>query len=243
MADLAGADALVLEGVSVRFGGVAALQEVSLSVGAGTAVGVIGPNGAGKTTLLNAASGFVQPKAGRVLVGGADLTTRSAANRALRGLGRTFQTPRLFPGMTVHDNLAVVAHRRRGEGLSPAEALEITGARHLADAPVERLVAGERRFVELARSLMLGPVVLLLDEPATGLRDAEVDTLVSSLRRLGDEHGLALLVISHDMRVIDECCEAVVVLDRGSVLARGTPDEIRREPRVVEAYFGTEAAD
>jgi branched-chain amino acid transport system ATP-binding protein len=233
---------LALEDVSVRFGGVAAVSGVSLRVPAGAAVGVIGPNGAGKTTLLNVVSGFVRPNAGRVSFLGGDVTRWTPARRARAGIGRTFQVPRPFPEMTTRENLTVVAGQRpeHREALTADAAMALTGITELADRSVEHLVAGERRFAEIARALMLGPQVLLLDEPATGLRDAEVDALTVVVNRLVGDVGVSVLVISHDMRVINECCTTVVALDVGRVLIEGDPETVRHDPRVVEAYFGSE---
>jgi ABC-type branched-subunit amino acid transport system ATPase component len=226
---------LALEDVSVRFGGVTALAGVSVTVPARCAVGVIGPNGAGKTTLLNVASGLVRPSEGRITLGGTDVTAMSATKRAVAGIGRTFQTPRLFPGLTVAENLKVVDRRRRRQQLfTAAEALAVTGVPDLENVPAERLQAGQRRFVELARSLMLSPAMVLLDEPATGLRDAEVATLTRCLTGLVETEAISLLVISHDMRVINEACQHVVVLDRGQVLAEGSPQAVRNDPAVIE---------
>ena len=232
---------LKVERLSVRFGGVHALADVCVDVESHTAVGVIGPNGAGKTTLLNAISGFVRTTSGRITLDGLDLSNMAATKRATSGLGRTFQTPRLFPGLTVTENLKVV--ERRGRHRSPvpiSEALEITGARHLAAVAVENLQAGERRFVEIARTLMLSPSVVLLDEPATGLRDTEVTALTECLRTIISATGASILVISHDMRVINEACDSVVALDQGQVVTSGHIDDVRSDPRVVEAYFGSE---
>jgi ABC-type branched-subunit amino acid transport system ATPase component len=237
------APVLRLEDLSVRFGGVAALEAVSFGVRPGEILGVIGPNGAGKTTLLNVVSGFVRPSRGEVRLGDVALLRRRAPDRARLGVGRTFQTPQLFEGMTVRENLAVTGrqHRRGAEYLQTveevAEFVEITD---LLEVPVSRLTAGGRRFAEVARALMLRPLVLLLDEPATGLHDSEVVQIGAIIRRLSEQHTIAALLISHNMDIVNDSCSKVVAIDGGQVLATGTPAEIRRHPEVVHAYFGTE---
>jgi branched-chain amino acid transport system ATP-binding protein len=233
---------LSIEAITVRFGGVTALDDVSIEVPAGVAVGVIGPNGAGKTTMLNAVCGYVRPSSGTTAFEGQDITRWSPARRARAGIGRTFQVPRLFPEMTARDNLSVVDMQRprQREALGIDEALAVVGITHLGDRDVDHLVAGERRFVEVARALMLGPRLLLLDEPATGLRDAEVESLSGVINHLVGERAVAVLLISHDMRVINDCCTRVVVLEGGEVLMVGDPETVRSDPRVIDAYFGSE---
>ncbi len=234
---------LGLEDLSVRFGGVAALEGVTFDVHAGEILGVIGPNGAGKTTLLNVISGFVRPSRGEVRLGNVALLRRRAPDRARLGVGRTFQTPQLFEGMTVRENLAVTGrqHRRGAEYFQTvdevAEFVEITD---LLEVPVSRLTAGGRRFVEVGRALMLRPLVLLLDEPATGLHDSEVAQIGAIIRRVSGERRVAALLISHNMDIVNDSCSKVVAIDGGQVLAVGTPGEIRHHPEVVHAYFGTD---
>jgi ABC-type branched-subunit amino acid transport system ATPase component len=229
--------------VAVRFGGVAALDGLSFDVERGEILGIIGPNGAGKTTLLNVISGFVRPNRGSVRLDGADVLRRPPAERARRGLGRTFQTPRLFPGLTLAQNLDVTRRQRRraGTGLdSVEEVLAVAGLADLRDVTVEHLTAGERRFAEVARALMLRPVLLLLDEPATGLHDPEIHQLGRLLKLLGSEHDLTSLLISHNMTIVNDCCARVIAMDVGRLLATGTPSEVRNNPAVVAAYFGSE---
>jgi branched-chain amino acid transport system ATP-binding protein len=238
-----GSPILEISEVAVRFGGVAALDGVTFDVLHDQVLGVIGPNGAGKTTLLNVISGFVRPSRGRVLLEGNEIARRSPADRARRGLGRTFQTPRLFPRLTVAENLVVAQRQRKRSHAtlgSITDILELVGILDLAEVESERLTSGERRFAEIARTLILAPAVLLLDEPGTGLRDSEIQTLSDLLNQLRNDHDLSALVISHNMDIVTNCCSDVIVMDAGRVIARGTPAEIRRDPVVVQAYFGSE---
>jgi branched-chain amino acid transport system ATP-binding protein len=233
---------LQVRDITVRFGGVTALDAVSLDVADGEVVGVIGPNGAGKTTLLNAISGFVVAQAGSITLDGTTLKpSLPAARRARLGLGRTFQVPRLFKGLTVAENLEVAASggTRRAVGDLPGRCLEAVGAAHLADTLVDRLDAGDQRFVELARCLATKPSIVLLDEPATGLRDGEVDRLSHILSGIKESFGCSVLTISHDMRIIERCCARVVMLDFGRLVIDGTPTEVCNAPQVLAAYLGT----
>jgi branched-chain amino acid transport system ATP-binding protein len=231
---------LECRGLTVRFGGVTALDGVDLTVEEGRIVGIIGPNGAGKSTTLNVVSGYVRPNAGCVRLAGRDLQTDSPRRRALLGLGRTFQTARPFAGLSVRENLEIVQYQaaRRCRFGSVSEVLAECGLVAVAGADASRLTAGDRRFVELARALMLDPSLLLLDEPTTGLRDHEVDRLGGLLTRLRTEWGIGGLVVSHDMRLIADVCERVVAFDFGAVMAEGTPAEIRSDAAVVRTYLG-----
>jgi ABC-type branched-subunit amino acid transport system ATPase component len=244
---------LQLDGVRVAFGGVVALSDLSLEIAVGDIVGIIGPNGAGKSTLLNAVSGFVSLGAGRIVLDGdVELSDLSPAQRARRGVGRTFQTPQMFPGLTVAESLDVVARqgrrrrrkqRQTGAALSATEVLELCGIADVADVRSEHLTSGHRRFAELARALMLSPHLLLLDEPATGLRTNEIHDFGAVLRTLQRNYSIASVLVSHDMQIIYDCCSAVVVVNEGSVLTSGTPTEVRRNPAVIEAYFGEVTVD
>jgi branched-chain amino acid transport system ATP-binding protein len=237
-------DVLHVTGLLVRFGGVVALDDVSLGVPSGAIAGVIGPNGAGKSTLMNAISGFVKPKSGTVSFEGHDISRVAPHERARLGLGRTFQVPRLYRGLTVAENIEVVrrqvSRRRPLPGIN--EVLTMCGVADLAESTVERLDAGQQRFVEIARTLAMAPKLMLLDEPATGLRDAEVDQLGNLLLRARDERGTATLVISHDMRVIHQACDIVTMLDFGAVITTGNPVEVCSDPRVITAYLGDDQA-
>jgi branched-chain amino acid transport system ATP-binding protein len=233
---------LSLRGVSVAFGTVAVLWDVDLDVDEAGAVGLVGPNGAGKTTLLNVASGFVHPRSGRVVLDGQDVTHLPPPKRARLGLGRTFQTPILFDGLTLAQNLHTAGRMRRvgrNGGVTNDEALEITGLRHVARRRVELLTNYERRLAEIARALMLAPRVLMLDEPATGLRESEVEELSALLNETRQRLRLALVIVSHDMLMVRTCCPTMVVLDAGTVIASGSPEDVLRQAAVIDAYLGS----
>ncbi|GLV99287.1 ABC transporter ATP-binding protein [Streptomyces lavendulae] len=245
-------------GVGVRFGGVRALTGVDLGVRAGEVCGLIGPNGAGKTTLFDVLSGIRRPDRGRILLDGVDVTRRSPVWRARHGVRRTFQRRQLFGQLSVADNVLVAQEWRGGGGGLAADLLAAPGRRARERARRERgeallaecgigelgpsyaggLPAGRGRMVELARAVADGPRVLLLDEPASGLSGAERERLAAVVRRLAGEEGCAVLLVEHDVAFVMELCARVVVLDLGTVLAEGTPAEIRADSLVREAYLG-----
>jgi branched-chain amino acid transport system ATP-binding protein len=250
--------ALELRGVSVRFGRLDAVQDVSLSVHAGEIVGLIGPNGAGKTVTFNVASGLQRPRSGRVLIDGVDVTSLPAYQRAHLGLARTFQLPQLFAGMTVVENLTVAAHRfttggilsdalifplRRAAQLEAREraeaVLRFLGLEELAERDVTSIPIGITRLVELARALCLRPRVLLLDEPASGLDSHETRDFVELIAGIRATLGCGVLLVEHDMDVIMPLCDEIVVMSAGERIASGTPDEIRRNQAVLDAYLGS----
>jgi branched-chain amino acid transport system ATP-binding protein len=243
--------------VSISFGGVRALGDVSLEVERGEIVGVIGPNGAGKTTLLNVVCGLNVPDRGRVALAGTPITGRKPSEIARLGLGRTFQASRLFAGMSVLENVMTGLHLRSRAGLfaaafrSPAmrdeeagmraralEALEFAGMRDLASRPGHALSFGQQRIVEIARTLISEPKVVLLDEPAVGLSPTRVEELDALLRRIREERGVTLVMIEHVIRLVMGVSDRVVVLNSGQKIAEGEPDAIRRNPEVIEAYLG-----
>jgi ABC-type branched-subunit amino acid transport system ATPase component len=253
---------LELSGISVRFGAFDAVRDVSFAVHAGEIVGLIGPNGAGKTVTFNVASGLERPRAGRVLVDGADVTGMPAHARARLGLARTFQLAQLFAGMTVVENLAVAAHRFTSGGIlsdaliypmrraallearERAEAvLRFLGLEALADLDVGSIPIGVTRLVELARALCLRPRVLLLDEPASGLDSHETRDLAELIAGIRSVLGCSVLIVEHDMDVIMPLCDEVVVMSEGQLIASGTPAEIRENPDVLKAYLGSIATD
>ena len=244
---------LDVSGLTVRFGAVRAVNDVSISVAGGEVVGLIGPNGSGKTTLIDAVTGFVAAEAGTVSFNGVEVTHFGAVRRSRLGLGRTFQALELFPGMTVSDNLRVASDtgRRRDyfidlvhpgrSGLSPT-ALAVAQALELNDELEQRpedLPFGRRRLVAIARAVAARPSVLLLDEPAAGLGPEDTVDLGRLVRRLADELGLAVLVVEHDINLVTDICDRVVVLDRGSVIGAGPPRKVLEEPAVALAYLGT----
>ncbi|WP_188194569.1 ABC transporter ATP-binding protein [Nonomuraea sp. SYSU D8015] len=245
---------LAVEGVSVAFGGVRALDQVSFEVAAGQVCGVIGPNGAGKTTLFDVVSGLRRPSAGRVSVAGRDLTGVSPVKRARGGLRRTFQRTQVFGRLTVADNvLAALDWHGGGGGLAAdlvgwpgrrrrerkrrervAEVLELCGLTRLRDAYAAALPVGQRRLVELARALADRPELLLLDEPTSGLDAGQTARLGEVVRALET----TVLLVEHDMGFVMDTCDRIVVLDLGRVIAAGAPAEIREDPVVRAAYLG-----
>jgi branched-chain amino acid transport system ATP-binding protein len=233
-----GAPALEVAHVSVHFGGVAALSDVSLRAEAGTVTGLIGPNGAGKTTLFNVITGLQRPDRGSVSLGAADVTRKGTYRRARLGLARTFQRLELFSSLSAADNVRVGLEAFGHAAPSAAAGLlERVGVGEEAAAPVSSLPTGSARLVELARALSTEPKVLLLDEPCSGLDERETDALGRLLASLAAE-GRAIVLVEHDTDLVLRICATVHVLDFGQVIASGPPDEIRRDRAVQEAYLG-----
>jgi ABC-type branched-subunit amino acid transport system ATPase component len=236
--------ALVVNDVSVRFGGLQALDSVALEVASGEVHGLIGPNGAGKTTLFNVITGLQRPTQGRVHLGPHDVTGARPHVRARLGLGRTFQRLELFGTLSARENVQMAAEvqpHRRTNGRSPAEEalyqLERVGILHVADEPTDSLPTGLARLVEMARALATGPAVLLLDEPSSGLNAEETHGLGQVLQQLASE-GVGVLLVEHDMALVMAICARVDVLDNGQVIARGDPGSVRANPLVQKAYLG-----
>ena len=250
------------DAVGLRFGGISALDGVDVVVRQGEIVGLLGPNGAGKTTLFNVIGGLLRPDEGRVLLDERDITELLPYERAAAGMGRTFQQVRLFRGLTVFENLLVAQHRHllggtisamlrlpsraRDERLAAERAeavLDLVDLRPWRNALPEHLSYGTLRFLELAAALSLGPRLLLLDEPASGIAQKEVEALGPMLARIRDEWGCSILLIEHDMTLLLSVAEWIYALDLGLVIAEGPPDRVVEDHRVLESYLGRTRRD
>ena len=246
--------ALSAQALSVSFGGVKALVDVDLEVTEGKLVGLIGPNGAGKTTFIDAITGFVRAR-GRVELAGRDVSRLAPHERARSGLARTWQASELFDDLTVGENLAVASERPSmwgaakellwkapSDGAPARDALAVVGLDGARDKLPAQLSQGERKLVGVARALTAQPRVVCLDEPAAGLDSAESEQLGRRLRQVVGG-GTAMLLVDHDMGLVLSVCDWIVVLEFGKVIATGTPDQVRGDRRVVEAYLGSAGAE
>ena len=231
--------ALEVASVTVRFGGLLALERVDLTAEAGTITGLIGPNGAGKTTLFNVVCGMQAPREGRVRIDGRDVTKLAPFKRARAGLARTFQRLEPFGLLTVHENVrlaADIAGRHHPDGVAD-QLLERLRIVELGPQRADRLPTGQARLVELARALATSPTVLLLDEPASGQDEHETAAFSGLLRDIAAD-GVAVVLVEHDIQLVMDVCEQVHVLDLGRVLASGPPSEVQRDEAVLAAYLG-----
>jgi ABC-type branched-subunit amino acid transport system ATPase component len=244
---------LETEGLSKRFEGLVAVDAVDLRIDAGEIRGVVGPNGAGKTTMFNLVSGLYRVSGGRIRLGGRDVTEAAPHLRAAAGLGRSYQTPQIFPDLSVFDNVAVGLGAIRPPSLRDAllgrrrdwdqmrtrveETLDFLGVPAGSAAAAGSLSFGDQKRLEIGRALIGGPRVLLLDEPAAGLNRGEIDRLAELVQTIR-ARGVTVVLIEHNMKLVMGLCGVITVLDFGRKIAEGTADEVRRDPRVITAYLG-----
>ena len=253
---------LKIDGLTKFFGGLRAVHDFNVHIKEGELVGLIGPNGAGKTTIFNMITGIYPVSSGTVLFEDEDITDLPAHEVTHLGIGRTFQNIRIFPNLTVLDNVRVAYHPHasynvfdgilrsgrfgRGEKEMTDRALQflsVFGLEKYQDSLAANLPYGEQRRMEIARALATEPDLLLLDEPAAGMNPGEIVELMDLIHFIRDRFDLTILLIEHQMRVVMGICEWITVIDFGEIIARGTPDEIRDNPQVVEAYLGTRASE
>jgi branched-chain amino acid transport system ATP-binding protein len=248
---------LRVDDLQKRFGGLVATDHASFAVERGSITGLIGPNGAGKSTIFNLVSGFYEPDGGTVVVNGADVTGKSPHEVADEGLVRTFQTPRKLEGMTVREAMLVGPREQPGESflrlftdpeaVKAAETANIEAAHrmletfeidHLATQPATDISGGQMKLVELARAMLAEPDLLLLDEPVAGVNPTLANKLREHIARLNEQEDVTLCIIEHDMEFIMNLADPIIVLDQGSVLVEGSPDAVRADDRVIDAYLG-----
>ena len=239
-----------------RFGGITAVGDVSFDVRQGEILGLIGPNGAGKTTMFDLLAGSVAPTSGEITLNGTPVAGEAAHRRIGRGLGRTFQIPRPFPNLTLLDNVMLAAQDQSGarllsnflrtwqvteqERAAHSKAMELLDLVHLtrlAHEPARVLSGGQRKLLELARVMMADPALILLDEPAAGVNATLLETIIDRIRDI-NQRGVTFLLIEHNIDMVTRLCHRVLVMASGQLLCEGTPEEVARDPRVIEAYLG-----
>lgn len=232
-------DVLATDGLTKSFAGITAVDELDMTVESGELVGLIGPNGAGKTTTLNLITGFLQPTGGQIYFNGEDVTGKRPDELSKRGMGRTFQIAKPFGRLSVYENMLVpnVSYEPSEKDKRIWTLLEELKLAPVAENRADEISGGQKKLLELARVLMLDPKLILLDEPAAGVNPALMDEIMEEIKRINSE-GTAILVIEHDMSVIDELCERVIVMNAGQNIMTGTFDEIRLDDRVRDAYLG-----
>jgi ABC-type branched-subunit amino acid transport system ATPase component len=251
---------LQVKNLTVRFGGLVAVQDLTFDVAAGSILGIIGPNGAGKSTVFEAISGFVRPERGHILLNGEDITRMAPHDRAQRGLGRSFQDGRMFLSLTVAECIGIALQRHipiagplsvllsgpqarassRFANRRVDEVIELMGLGDYRDRHVRELSTGTRRLADLACSVAFGADVLLLDEPSSGIAQKEVENLAPLIRRVREETNCTMLLIEHEIPLVVGVSDEMIALETGQLIARGKPADVIADPAVVEAYIGTD---